>query len=79
METWAATKKALYECGGDISFYSGPYPKAACPEYHVGFRLGREYFTLPYAAADAYRSGTKKSFFHTRSVAVTPTPVRIPT
>ena len=25
----------------------GPYPMAACPEFHVGCSLGQELFTLP--------------------------------
>jgi hypothetical protein len=45
MELWAATKKALHYCGGDTSSCPGPYPTAACPEFHVSFRL--ELFTLP--------------------------------
>ena len=37
MEPWAATKKALlYSCGSDTSSCQIPYPKAACPEFHVG-------------------------------------------
>ena len=24
----------------------GPYPTAACPEFHISYRLGRELFTL---------------------------------
>ena len=34
----------------EVRFYSscpGPYPTAACPEFHLGCRLGRELFTLP--------------------------------
>ena len=30
-----ATKKALHQCGGENSSCSGPYPMAACPEFHV--------------------------------------------
>ena len=36
MDTWAAIKKASQECGGDTSSCPGPYPTAACPEYHIG-------------------------------------------
>ena len=36
MDPWAAIKKASQECGGDISTCPGPYPTAACPEFHVG-------------------------------------------
>ena len=52
MESWAATKIALNQCGGVKSPCPGPYPTAACPELNVGCRLDRELFTLPYAAAD---------------------------
>ena len=47
MEPWAATKKDLHQCGGDTSSCLGPYPMAACPEFYIGCRLGREIFTLP--------------------------------
>ena len=46
MEPWAATEKALHQCGGDSSSCPGPYPKADRPEFHVGYWLGREPFTL---------------------------------
>ena len=38
MEPWTATKKVLSysQCGGDTSSSPGPYPTAACPEFHVG-------------------------------------------
>ena len=36
MDPWAAIKKASQECGSDISSCPGPYPTAACPEFHVG-------------------------------------------
>ena len=36
MDSWAAIKKVSQECGGDTSFCPGPYPTAACPEFHVG-------------------------------------------
>ena len=47
MEPWTAIKKGLPQCGGDTSSCPGPYPTAACPEFHIGCRLGRELFTLP--------------------------------
>ena len=47
MLPWAATKKDLHWCGGDTSSCLGPYTMAACPEFHVGCRLGQELFTLP--------------------------------
>jgi hypothetical protein len=53
MDPWAATKNASKECGGDISC-PGPYPTAACPEFHISCRLGRELFTLPLAAVEAH-------------------------
>jgi hypothetical protein len=54
MDPWAAIKKASQECGGDNSSCPGPYSTAACPEFHIGYRLGRELFTLPYATPDAH-------------------------
>ena len=38
MDPWAVTKKALSfsQCGSDISSSPGPYPVAACSEFHVG-------------------------------------------
>ena len=41
-------------CGGDTSSYQGPYPTAACPEFHVSCRVGREIFTLLYSDSDAH-------------------------
>ena len=35
-----ATKKALHLCVDDTSSCSDPYPTVACPEFHVGCRLG---------------------------------------
>ena len=40
MDQWAATKKVLHQCGGDISSCPGPYPSAACPEFHLLQLLG---------------------------------------
>ena len=37
--TWAAT--------GTTALCLGPYPTAACPEIHVGCRLGRELLSMP--------------------------------
>ena len=54
MDPQAEVKKTLHWCGGDTISCPGPYPMAACPVFHVGCRLGRELFTLPDAAADAY-------------------------
>ena len=42
MDPWTATKKALHQCGGDISSCPGPYPMIACPKFHVNCRLGWE-------------------------------------
>ena len=47
MEPWAATKRALRQCGDDISPCPGPYSMAACPEFHFGCRLSWELFALP--------------------------------
>jgi len=47
MDSWAAIQKASQECGGDTSSCPGPYPTAACPEFNIGCRLGRELSTLP--------------------------------
>ena len=47
MDSWAATKEALHDCGGETSLCPDPYPTAACPEFYFGCRLERELFTLP--------------------------------
>ena len=36
----ATTKNGLHWCGDDTSFCPGPYPTAACLEFHVGSKLG---------------------------------------
>ena len=41
MDPWAATKKALH-----VAVTPGPNPTAACSEFHIGCRLGRELTTL---------------------------------
>ena len=46
-QPWAATKKALHWCDCDTSSCPGSYPTAACPEFHVAYRLGRELFRPP--------------------------------
>ena len=78
--TSAATCEcALYLCGSDTSSWLGSYATAACPEFHVGCRLGRELFTLPLAADHvhgAIRLRPRKLYI---SVAVTLAPVRVPT
>ena len=61
------TKKALLQCGGDTSSCPSPYPTAACPEFYIGCRLGRELFTL--LVCYYWCPSIKK--------AVTPAPVRI--
>ena len=78
MDPWAAIKKASQECGGDTSSCPGPYPTTACPEFTIGCRLGRELFTLPlYCPRCPWSHGLRpKKRYHTRSVAVTPAPVR---
>ena len=48
MDPWAVIQKASQECGSDTSSCPGPYPMAACPEFHIGCRLG------PYAAPYAH-------------------------
>ena len=45
MEPWAATKKALHQCGGDTSSCPGPYPTVTCPEFHVCCRLNQNFST----------------------------------
>ena len=54
---------------------------AAYPEFHVRCRLGRNFLHCLYAAADAngIMDCDQKKLYHTRSVAMTPAPVRIPT
>ena len=42
-----AIKEASQECDDDTSSCPGPYPMATCPEFHIGWRLNRELFTLP--------------------------------
>ena len=54
MDPWSAIQKASQERGGDSSSCPGPYLTAACPEFHIGCRLGRELSTCPYAAPDAH-------------------------
>ena len=77
MELWAATKETLYQYGGDTSSSPGPYPTAACPEFHVGCRLGREHFTLPsYAACCPWSHGLRPRKLYT-SVETTRAPVRV--
>ena len=71
MDPWAVIKKASQEYGGDTSSSLGPYPTAACPEFHIGCRLGRELFTLPICCPRCPWAATKK-VYHTRSVTVTP-------
>ena len=80
MDPWAAIKKASKECGGDASFCPGPHPMAACPEFHIGCRLGRELFPLPYAVPDAHGvMGLRPKCFNILLfVAAIPTPVRFP-
>ena len=43
-EPWAVTKRALH---GDTSSCPGPYPTAACPEFHAGCRLGQNFSPCP--------------------------------
>ena len=80
MDPWAMIKKGSQECGGDISSCLGPYPTATCPEFHIGCRLGWELFTLPVCCLRCpWSHGQQpKKLYHTRSVAVTPAPVRFP-
>ena len=77
MEPWTAIKKALPQC--NTSTCPGPYPMTACTEVHVGCKLGRERFTLlVYRYRCPWRHGQRsKRNFH--SVALTETPVRVPT
>ena len=42
----AIAKKLYTSVAIDTSPCLGPYPTVACPEFHAGFRLGRELFTL---------------------------------
>ena len=46
-ELWTAMKKALPQCGDDMSSCPGLYPTVACPQCHMGCRLGQELLTLP--------------------------------
>ena len=80
MYPWAAIKKASQECGGDTSYCPDLYTTAACSEFHIGYRLGRELFTLPsYVACFPWSHVVRpRKLYRTRSVAVTPAPVRFP-
>jgi hypothetical protein len=78
MDAWAVIKKASQECGGDTSSCLGPYPTAACPEFHIGCRLDWELFTLPKCCPWCpWSHGLwPKKLYHTFSVTMTPAPVR---
>jgi hypothetical protein len=80
MDPWASIKKASQECADDTSSCPGPYPTAACPEFHIGYRLDREVFTLSVSCPRCQWSyGLRsKKLYHTRIVVVTPAPVRFP-
>ena len=53
-----------------------PYSMAACPEFHIGCRLGQELFTLPIHYHRCSWSGLRpKRLYHTCNVVVTPAPV----
>ena len=56
MDPWAAIKKASQACSGDTSSCSSPCPAAACPEFYIGCRLGKELFTLPVCYPDAHEA-----------------------
>ena len=43
---WAATKRALYQSGGDTSPCQGPYSTVVCPELHIGCGIGRELYDI---------------------------------
>ena len=77
MEPWTVVKKALPKCGGDTSYSLGPNPMAACPEFYIGCRIGRELFPLPVCCPLCpWSHGLRtKKLYHTRSVAVTPASV----
>ena len=59
----------------------GSLPNRRYPESHVGCRLGRELITLPVCCGRCpwNHELRSKKLYHTRSVAVTPAPVRVPT
>ena len=42
MDPWDVSKKALHQCSGNTSSCLGPYPLAACPEFHVGYKHSRD-------------------------------------
>ena len=41
VKPWTAFKKGLYLYGGDTNSCPGLYPKAACPDFRIGYRLGK--------------------------------------
>ena len=65
--------------GGDTSSCLDPYPTAACPEFHVACRLGRELFTVCFRRCPWSHGRRPENLYHIRSVAVTPVLVRVPT
>ena len=73
-------RKLHQEYGSDISPCPGFYPTAACPEFHIGCRLGREIFALPVCCPRCpLKSWLRpKKLYHTRSVTVTPARIRVP-
>ena len=67
----------MAQCGGDISSWLGPYPIAACPEFHISCRLGRELFTMLICCwwCPWSHGLWSKRLYH--CVTVTPAPARV--
>jgi len=73
---WTVTRKALHECGGDTSSFPISYPTAACSEFPISCRIGRDLFTLPVCCRRCpWNRGLRPEKLHqTHSVAVIPSP-----
>ena len=67
MEPWATPKKALHQCGSDISPCPGSYPRAACPDFHIGCRLCRELSPYLCTASSCLNSTLHMLFWTTLS------------
>ena len=58
--------------------FSGSHPKAACPGFHIGCRLGQKLFTLlVYWYRCPLSHGLQSKRLYT-NVVVTPVPIRVP-
>ena len=77
--SWTAFKKALSQCGGDSISCSDACPTSACPEFHIGYRLGWKLFSLLICCYRCLWNHELQSKWLYYSVVVTPSPVRIPT